>query len=165
MDGIIFCSNTGFSRRYGQSLSVKTGIPVFDLNDSQVLPNGAEVVFVGWLFGGFIQGLKAAKKMYTVRAVCAVGMSTPGGLTSEELKKKNSLADIPLFYLQGGFFMEKLHGFHKVILTFLKNTLGKSLLKKKNPTAADKESIKMFFEGADFFNEDNLSPVIAFLKA
>ena len=165
MDGIIFCSNTGFSRRYGQSLSEKTGIPVFDLYDSQTLSPGADIVFVGWLFGGFVQGLNEARKKYNVCAVCAVGMSTAGVQPPEELKKKNFLTDIPLFYLQGGFFMENLHGIHKFFLMILKNTLGKSLLKKENPTPADKESIKMFFDGADFFNEDNLSEVVAFLKS
>ena len=133
-------------------------------HDSRYLRNGSGVVFIGWLFGGFIQGLKDAEKLYEVKTVCAVGMSTAGVQSLESLRKRNSINNIPLFYLQGGFFMERLRFKYKLPLLFLKNTLGRSLLNKKNPTDADKQSIEMFFRGADYFNEENLSEVISFLK-
>ena len=72
---IVYTSATGFTARYAQLLSRKTGLPCLALERAKELPGDTPVLYLGWLCAGGIKGLKKARKRLAVRAVCAVGMA------------------------------------------------------------------------------------------
>ena len=74
MTAIVYVSNTGSSKQYAEMLSEKTGFPAFDFADADKVPADAEVVFIGWVMAGAVQGLKEARDFFTIKAVCPVGM-------------------------------------------------------------------------------------------
>ena len=52
-----------------------------------------------------------------------------------DINKANNIADgIKVFYLQGGFELEKLHGIYKLMMKVMKKTVGKGLSDKQNRT-------------------------------
>ncbi len=75
---IVYASATGFTRRYADLLSERTGLPCFALGTVPGPDRGAAVLYLGWLCAGGIKGLRKARARYKVQAVCAVGMSLPG---------------------------------------------------------------------------------------
>ena len=69
MDAILYTSNTGSTQRYAALLSQATGLPAFPLVQAdQSLSPGAEVLYLGWVRAGQVQGYPAAAKQYRVRA-------------------------------------------------------------------------------------------------
>ena len=161
-EAIIYTSNTGFTRRYAQMLSEKTGIKAYPLSDAPV-KDGARVIYMGWLAAGVIQGYKKAAKKYDIAAVCAVGMAETGSQT-EDVTRTNGIK-VPLFTLQGGFYMDRLTGRYKFMMQVMKKTFGKSLMKKKDRTEAQDDMIDLLFNGGDRVKEENLEGILGFLKA
>ena len=77
MKAIVYTSNTGSAKTYAEMLSAKIGLPVMPLTDAvTALDTGTEIIYFGWLMAGRVQGLAAAVKHFSVRAVCAVGMTS-----------------------------------------------------------------------------------------
>ena len=54
---IVYTSNTGYTAEYARMLGEKTGLPVWELASRQV-PKGSDIVYLGWLMAGNIQGYK-----------------------------------------------------------------------------------------------------------
>ncbi len=78
---LVYTSATGFTARYAQLLSRKTGLPCLALERAKELPGDTPVLYLGWLCAGGIKGLKKARKRLAVRAVCASPSSTCGAAT------------------------------------------------------------------------------------
>ena len=75
MTAIVYVSNTGSAKTYAEMLSEKTGFSAYDFKDCGSVPEGAEVIFIGWVMAGGVQGLKEAREKFgTLKAVIAVGM-------------------------------------------------------------------------------------------
>ncbi len=164
MKAIIFTSNTGYTRKYAQILSQKVGFPAYELSQSKALLSELdEVVYMGWLMAGAVQGYKAAAKHYKIIAVCAVGMAPEWDGVVEETKKKCGLTDTPVFYLQGGFDMKKLKGIYKLMMKVMKSIVGKKMAEKPEKTPDEVVMLDALENGADFVKEENLTPVIDFI--
>ena len=104
MDAIVYVSNTGFTQKYARLLSEETGLPFYELTVAKKqLAKKSNIVFLGWIMGGKISGLKKASRRYNVRCIAGVGMDIPKNESSDYLKKKNHIKNIPTYYLQGGF--------------------------------------------------------------
>lgn len=157
MKAIVFESNTGFTERYAKTISEKTGIPAYSLKQAKKnVEKDSEILYLGWVFANKIQGLDKARKQWKLAAVAAVGMNPPSDKNTEIVKNANS-PECPFFYLPGGLNNDKLGGMHKMMLSMVR----KSLEKENKPEYAD--AIKMFKEGGDFFSEEYLEGILAFV--
>lgn len=114
---IVYKSNTGYTEQYAKLLGDALDMPSYSLDKVPKCHKGGEVIYLGWLFAGNIVGYKKAAKLYKVRCVCGVGMGAP---TPELVPGFRAKMGIPqstaVFYLQGGFDINRLKGPMKLIM-------------------------------------------------
>lgn len=161
MDAIVYVSNTGYTEKYAKLLSMETNLKSYTLTDAKKeLKKGSEIIFLGWIMGGKISGLKKAKHRYKIKSIAGVGMDEPKNESSEELIKKNKIKNIPTHYLQGGFDLRKLNG----IYGFMMRTMLKSLQTKPDKTKEDVEFEKKISRGFDKVKIENLQLILYDIK-
>lgn len=162
MSAIVYTSNTGYTAEHARLLGESTGLAVCSLDEAETkLQKGCEIIYLGWLMAGKVQGYKKARERYRVRAVCGVGMGAAGEQL-DDVRKANGLADsLPLFTLQGGFDMNKLHGVYKFMMQVMKLALRGKLAKKDNRTPEEDAVLEMLDHGASRVSKEQLSPVLA----
>ena len=161
---IVYTSNTGYTAQYAQMLGEITGLPVWDLASRQA-PKGSDIIYLGWLMAGNIQGYKKAARDYRIRAVVVVGMSATGSQV-DYLRKTNAIPDqLPVFTLQGGFDLDRLHGIYKLMMPIMKNTAGKGLAEKANSTAEEDAMLDLLTNGGSRVCEENLEEVLTWYPA
>ncbi len=157
MKAIIYQSGTGFTERYAQALSEKTGLPAYPLKAAKkAVEKGAEVVYLGWVFANKISGCKKAAKRWNIAAVGAVGMN-PHCEANTQLIQQANKPQCPLFYLRGGLDKSRLKFMQKWTLDAVCNGLEK----ENKPEYA--EAIALLKQGGDFYSEENLSALLAFM--
>ena len=157
---ILYTSNTGFTAQYAALLSEQTGLPCFSLKAAGHIQPGTPILYLGWLMAGNVQGYKEAAKKYTICAVCGVGMGATGSQIAD-VRKTNALPDeMPVFVLQGGFDRKRLHGIYKLMMTVMKNTVGKSLARKPDRTPDEDTMLDLLENGGSRVSPENLSPVL-----
>ena len=162
---IVYTSNTGYTAEYARLLGQGTGLPVYALSEAaEKLNSGAAIVYLGWLMAGKVQGYGKAAKRYSVCAVCGVGMGATGS-QMEDVRKTNALpAGLPLFTLQGGFDMAKLHGIYKFMMTVMAKTMGKRLAAKADRTAEEDRMLELLIHGGSCVREEHLKDVLAWYE-
>lgn len=162
---IVYVSGTGHTKKYAELLSEKTGLPAYELKSAiKELSRGTEIICLGWLMAGKVKGYKKAAKRFAVKAVCGVGMSN-GNSQLADIKKANPIPDsMPLFYLQGGFELEKLHGIYKLMMKTMKATVGKKLSGKQNRTPEEDDMIDLLYHGGDLVSANNLTELLAWYE-
>ncbi|MDO4483833.1 MAG: hypothetical protein Q4C54_05200 [Clostridia bacterium] len=162
---IVYTSNAGHTREYARLLSEAAGIPAIDLKDAEKqLPLASEVICMGWLMAGNVQGYKQAAARYTVKAVCGVGMSRTN--QEQDIRKANALPeDMPVFYLQGGYEKSRLHGLmYRMMMNMVNGSAKKKLLAKTQLTEEDKELLEMIDKGKSTVSADKLQPVLSWYR-
>lgn len=164
MDAIIYTTNAGTTAQYAKLLGEATGLPVYALPDAGAVKPGADVIYLGWLMASQVKGYKKAVKRFNIKAVCGVGMAK-SGLQIEEIRKANSIPTLPVFTLQGGFDLNKLHGIYKLMMTVMKKTAGKGLSEKKDRTPEEDDMLDMMLNGGNRVSADNLAPVLEWYRA
>ncbi|MDO5111011.1 MAG: hypothetical protein Q4E65_01780 [Clostridia bacterium] len=167
MKAIVYTSNSGFTKAYAQMLGEKAGLPVYTLPQAkEKLQNGDDILYMGWMFAGSVKDYQKAAKLYSVKALLPVGMAPDGQNSMDELRQREKLApDTPIFYLQGGYAPEKLHGIYKLMMSMMARVTTKQMKAKENKTPEDEAAIKMFHDGCDFVSADNLNPVLSWLSS
>lgn len=156
MDAVVYTSNTGFTEKFAELLGAKTGLKVFSLEKAvKELDKGSEVIYLGWLMAGGIKGLKKAKKHFSVRAVCAVGMDS-SGLQFDNVRGKNKIGETPLFMLQGGLDMSKLKGIHRLMMKTMIRFAGRALSSKKDRTKEEDDILDLMLNGGNRVSEQQL---------
>ena len=160
-NAIVYTSNTGYTRQYAQMLRDQTGLPVYSLEEAtSKLPGGNCVIYLGWLMAGKVQGYAKAAKRYQIAAVCGVGMGATGS-QMQDLRKANALPDsMPVFTLQGGFDMTRLHGIYKLMMTIMVKTAGKGLADKADRTPDEDAMLELMLHGGCCVSEENLTAVL-----
>lgn len=153
---IIYESNTGFTKKYAQLLSVQTGLPCHALSENKVT-SGDSIIYLGWLCAGKIKGYAKASKRYNVRAVAGVGLRAQDAEALGQLIKQNKTAGRPAFYLQGGVDIQKLRGLNKIML---KAAVKAMAGKKGKPGSED-----TLYSFKDFVSPDNLSGLLGWYKS
>ena len=163
---IVYTSNTGYTAEYARLLGQGTGLPVYALSEAaEKLNSGAAIVYLGWLMAGKVQGYWKAAKRYSICAVCGVGMGATGS-QMEDVRKTNALpASLPLFTLQGGFDMAKLHGIYKFMMTVMAKTIGKRLAAKADRTAEEDRMLELLTHGGSCVREEHLKDVLAWYES
>ena len=160
ISAIVYTTNTGYTKKYAELLSKHTGLPLYSLKDATKLSKGEPIIYLGWLMAGVIKGYKRASKSFTVSAVCGVGMGESGSQI-KDIRKNNTIPEeLPVFTLQGGFDIKKLHGIYKFMMTVMAKTAGKGLADKQNRTSDEDKMLKMLLDGGDFVSLENLAPVL-----
>ena len=161
INAIVYTSNTGSAEQYAKLLSGKTGLPVYALKDApKVLPQGSEIIYIGWIAASAIKGYAKAAKRYHIRAVCAVGMGGTGTQTENVRKKSAVPSSIPLFTLQGNFNVKKLHGIYRPMMEIMVKATSKSLAAKKDRTPEEDDMLDMMLHGGERVRIENLNAVL-----
>lgn len=158
---IIYTSNTGYTRQYAMLLGENTELPVYSYEEAVLkLSEGSCVIYLGWLMAGKIQGYAKASKRYQIAAVCGVGMGATGSQI-EDVRKANQLpVSIPVFTLQGGFDISRLHGVYKFMMTVMIKTAGKGLAEKADRTPEEDTMLELMLHGGNCVSEENLKDVV-----
>ena len=162
---IVYTSNTGYTAEYARLLGEKTGLPVYALDQAQQkLAAGNRVIYLGWLMAGKVQGYDKASKLYTVAAVCGVGMGATGSQL-EDVRKTNGIGeDIPVFTLQGGFDGKRLKGIYKMMMSVMAKTVGKKLAQKIDRTPEEDDMLELLLRGGSRVKEDNLDALLQWYR-
>lgn len=157
---IVYESKTGFTKRYADMLALKTKLKVFSVKEFLKTNQGEDIIFLGWMKAGRIQGLNKMRK-YSIKAVCGSGTGRTAEPTTEEVIVRNKIEGIPFFYLRGGCFpLKELKGMDKIMLSmFLK-----MLKKRKEKEERIEEAISIIENGFDGVKEENLRPVLEWLN-
>lgn len=160
MATIIYCSNSGSSKKYAELLSEKTDIPCVDIKKMSTVKSDEEIIFISWIMAGALQGLKEVREKFShIKAVCGVGMMKSEKAT-EETKAKNAITE-PYFFLTGNFDINKLTGMYKMMMgMMLKMVKGKI---KESGDEKGEEMLKLLENGINGFDEKELETVIEFL--
>jgi hypothetical protein len=157
---IVYASKTGFTKKYADMLSAKTGMKAYSVNDISGLSADEEVVFLGWMKAGRIQGLNKARKCKLI-AVCGSGTARTAEPNDETVIKRNKIEGIPFFYLHGGCLPLKEVAFmDRILLTMFVMILKRRKVKDERT----KEAIEHTQNGFDGVKEENLAPVLEWLN-
>ncbi len=159
---IVYTSNAGHTAEYAALLGEKTGLPVYALSENVAV--GSPVIYMGWLMAGKVQGYKKAEKKYKICALCGVGMGATGSQTEDVKKANTPPKDLPIFTLQGGFDITKLHGIYKFMMNVMAKTAGKSLAEKNDRTPEEDDMLSLLRDGGNRVNADSLSCILDWLK-
>lgn len=160
MTAIVYVTNTGSAKQYAEMLGEKTGYPVFDFANASEVPAEAEVIFIGWVMAGVVQGFKEARDLFKIKAVCPVGMMK-SEKQDEDLKAKNAITE-PMFSLAGNFHIDNLKGMYKMMMGMMLKMM-KSKIKEEAVPDGDK-AIEALEKGIDCVSEENLSEILAWLE-
>lgn len=164
LEAIVYTSGTGYTAEYARLLGEKTNLPVYSLEEAErELSQDTQIVYLGWLMASMIKGYKKASKLYRVRIACGVCLGTCGSQLAE-VRKMNSLPEeFPLFTLQGGFDMNKLHGMNKFMMKIMRRYLKKQIAEKPDKTEDDERIVQMLDNGGSAVKEENLEPILNML--
>ena len=166
IEAIVYTSNTGNTEQYARMLASRTGLPAYSAKDAETaLPQGASVIYMGWIRASVIVGYREAAARYATACVLAVGMGETGGQLPE-LRKKNGLAEsLPLFTMQGGLFPSKLRGMNAFMINFSRRKAIKVLKAEKKRTEAQNTMLIMLSKGASFVQEKHLQKPLFWLQS
>jgi hypothetical protein len=155
---IVYCSNTGLTKKYAQLLAKSTGLELYELGDAlKRLDKNTDIIYMSWLMASTVKNYPKAAKRFNIKAVCAVGLCPTGELI-EDIRRVQKLPEtLPLFTLQGGMKRRELKGINR----FMINMLIKGMTAKKDKTPEDKAMLELLNTGGDLVREENLS---AFLE-
>ena len=158
MEAIVYTSNTGTTKEYAKLLSDKLSLPYYSLDEIEhkVKPGG-KIIYLGWIMASGVKGYKKAIKDYDVCAVGAVGMGATGTQVKEVRTKNKIPSSKPVFTLQGGFDVKKLHGIYKLMMTIMVKTAGKGLA---NRTQEEDQMLEMMLHGGKYVDEKNLKAIL-----
>lgn len=157
---IVYESKTGFTKKYAEMLSAKTGLKAFPRKEISRINPEEEIIFLGWLKAGTIQGL-AKVRNYRIVAVCGSGTARKAEPDEQTVMARNKIQNLPFFYLRGGCLpLGEMKGMDK----FLLKMFVKMLKSRKDKDEAMEESISNIENGFDGVKEENLEPVLRWLS-
>lgn len=161
IEAIVYTSNTGYTEKYAVLLGKCLHLPVYSLKEAlETLNRETAVIYFGWLMAGMVKGFRKADGAFEIKAVCGVGM-LPSGHQTEEVRNVNQISEeLPIFTLQGGFDMNRLHGMYKLMMKTVSPNMEKELAAREDRTEADDATLQMLRSGGNFVNEKHLLPLL-----
>ena len=165
IQAIVYTSNTGSTERYAKLLGHETDLPAYSLEEAKkVLKSGAQIIYLGWIMAGTIQGYREAEKRYQISMVSAVGME-PAGTQLREIREKNQIPEtVQLYTLQGGYLIHKLRGVHKLMMLMVTSTAGTALAEKIDRTPEEDDLLELMEHGGSRVSIENLSAPIQWCR-
>ncbi|NCB52046.1 MAG: hypothetical protein EOM54_09225 [Clostridia bacterium] len=166
ISAIVYSSQTGHTKQYAKMLSDKLSLPWYDLAKGVPSPKDREIIYMGWLFAGKIKGYENAAKENRVKAVCAVGMAPESENLIGRLREENKIsADVPVFYLQGGFDIKALPLPMRAIMFIKNKSIAEGLRKVGTMNEQQAATYKMTQGKYSVVSGENLVPVVAWYKS
>ena len=161
ISAIVYTSETGFTQQYARMLSEETGLPTYSLDKVPVPCGGREIIYMGWLCAEGIAGYQRAASRYRVRAVCQVGISFPSEEGLNKTRKRYNIgSEIPVFALQGGLDVKKLHGAYRVMMRVWCRKTAAELGQKASLDEQQQFLYQAARSGASAVKRENLAEVI-----
>ena len=163
---IVYTSQTGYTAAYAALLADKTGVKAVSLEEAvSAVPEQSDILYLGWLMAGKVQGYDKARKIYRVSALCGVGMGRTG-TQLDDIRRQNGVPEaMPVFSLQGGFDRTRLRGLYRFMMTVMAKTAGRSLANKVGRTPEEDDMLDLMTNGGSRVSEDNLTAVLAWFEA
>lgn len=162
---IVYSSNTGFTEQYAKLLGKALEMPSYKLGNVPDCHKGAEVIYLGWLFAGNLIGYKKCAKRYRIRCAVGVGMSPPTPEMASGLRSTMKIpGNVAVFYLQGGFDINKLSLPMKLVMTVKCKEIAGRLAAKPELSDAETLTYKMTQGGASAVCPENLAEIIAWYR-
>lgn len=164
IQAIVYTSNTGSTEQYARLLGQETGLPVCALTEAKkALNSGAQILYLGWVMAGGIQGYADAARLYRIPMVCAVGMEPAG--KEQELREKNGIPqDAALFVLQGGYSPDRLRGVQKLMMRMITGSMAKTLAAKADRTPEENDMLDLMRHGGSRVSLENLAAPIRWCR-
>jgi hypothetical protein len=158
---IVYESKTGFTKKYAQMLAAKTSLKVFPVKEISKVSKTEDIIFLGWMKVGKIQGLDKVRK-YNIKAVCGSGTGRTAEPDRETVIARNKIESLPFFYLRGGCYpLKNLKTMDKIMMSMF----VKMLKNRKDKDEKTEEAIAIIENGFDGVKEENLEPVLQWLNA
>ena len=157
IQAIVYTSNTGSTEQYARLLGQETGLPVLSLPEAKkALSTGTQILYLGWVMAGAIQGYADAARCYRIPMVCAVGMEPAG--KEQELREKNGIPqDAALYPLQGGYLPDRLRGVQKLMMRMITGSMAKTLAAKADRTPGEDDLLDLMRHGGSRVSPENLA--------
>lgn len=158
IEAIIYTSNAGHTKRYAEMSAEKLGIPAYSLKEAKKeVKKKSDVIYMTWIKKGKLVDLKKARSKYNLKAICGVGMSSPGKTTVAAIQTKNKINALKekVFYMQGGFDMSKLSGVNKIMMTALQKSLN-TVAENRGLPVDQKEMLNMLNNPKDNVKTNNI---------
>jgi len=157
---IVYASKTGFTKRYAEMLAEKTQLEAYSVSELSKVSKNEEVIFLGWMKVGKVQGLKKMSK-HNVKAVCGSGTGRTAEPDEATVISRNNLQNMPFFYMRGGCKpLNTLTGMDRFMMKLFVNMLKK----QENKDERQIEAISIIENGYDGVKEENLQPVLDWLS-
>ena len=161
VSAIVYTSNTGYTAAYARMLAEKANLPLYTLEEARkALPQGAPILYLGWLMAGSVKDCKKAAKHFAIQAVCGVGLGDTGAQDDAARKACKLPAEVPVFTLQGGMDHQRLQGPYRFAISML----TKAMSAKKDRTPGEDRMLELLIKGGDYVSEEHLSAVLAWLN-
>lgn len=165
---LIYCSKTGFTKKYAMWLKEMFPCTVVALDEGKKtdLSPYDTVLFASWFHAGSILSLDWFKKLDLKgrrKAVLATGASPAG---SPEIGKaiennfKDDLNDYQVFYLPGGLCYEKMGTGDKMMMKVFAHMMAK----KPDKTEYEKQMAAALGSSFDLTDKRFLEPVVRYLE-
>ena len=165
MKAIVYTSNTGSAKAYAEMLGEKTGLPVLPFSEAvKTLDTETDIIYIGWLMAGAVVNLARAKKRFSVRAVCAVGMTSSKEMEASVRTRNKLPADMPLFLLQGAYDKTKLHGMYRFAMKIVGAALEKKIAAIPERNEEEELILTMLRHGGSGVKEEKLSDALAWME-
>lgn len=159
---VLYRSQTGFTRRYGEWISDELACPLKDIKDVKIgdLDGYDTIIFGGPLFADIILGLGYLKKFINEKRkvfIFATGISRDYESKVEEIKRNipDILKEASLFYLPGGFDYKRLTFINRQMIKLLRRSL-----KNKEDEEA-KRVYRIMTYGVNMTSKEKIYPLIS----
>lgn len=163
---IVYQSNTGFTQQYAEMLAKAEKMKAYALEDAlKTLEKGTQILYMGPLMAGHIEGSNKAVMRFDIKAACAVGMSIPCKEVMETINRTNKLPEIPMFYLQGGWAPSKVPWAKRKTVEMVTKGVRRQLENKGiHRTPVEQANLDMLTKGGSMVTFKSLDSVRAWLK-
>lgn len=165
---VVFKSNTGFTKRYGEWIAQELECGAVSLKEisAEKLKDFELVIYGGGFMAGSINGLSKMKKLYTGKLVVFATGATPQSETAmiEEAKNRNLTVEeqkeIPFFYMTSGLDYSKMNFVEKAMMGMLK----KMLSGKKDKSEEEAQMAKMIARSYDVCDKKYIEPLVEYVR-
>ena len=160
--GVIYCSKTGFTRKYAEWLAEALGCEAVPYHQA-AKTNWADcdtVIFASWFHAGRIQKFDWFKRLPLTgkaRIVAAVG-AMPADAPEVQAALRSNFADdwaqFRVFYLPGGLCYEKMGAADRALMAIFRRMV-------RQKEGADSPTFRALSQSYDLTSREALTPVIA----
>ena len=127
IQAIVYTSNTGSTEQYARLLGQETDLPVCSLAEARkTLSTGTQIVYLGWVMAGSIQGYADAAGLFQIPMVCAVGMEPDA--KHQELREKNGIPQDAALYSQR--YVAQIQQYHEGLF---RRMIAAGVMRREDP--------------------------------